>query len=564
MTCEDEAVRNKYYNLIDSFYHKSEGKILESISEDANGINLQFTDGNTATPNTFVVIPKLPGSQDISFISGLQEALNGKVSTSPGKGLSDQNFSLAEKQKLSSLKNYVKPNSEEISYINGLQDALDGKVAVEAGKGLSSNDFTDVLKQRLEAFSYNDLQNTLWEIGGNPFNLKVPTIAEWQQEYATWSSQDSTGAFNSILKLTKAGRRDGSNGSISRTADWSFYWSSTAYNIDAKETLIMTPAISTGTFDDSQGHSLRLIAEGEYTQQEFIDNYQNQTLTIDGLDYGFVYNSATQKVWLDRNLGAIQVATSATDTNAYGGLFQWGRDIDGHEKRDSTTTNILATTPQPDHGKFITGDFGEWLSYIDNTFLWQGITGVNNPASDTKLIGTNGLKASYKDLKDLPNLSTSATTGDYNDLLNKPDLSAFNDLVQEGTFNDFPATGDTSKLYIALYTGYTYRWDGNSYIQLTDQTAIWGQISGSITDQEDLQNELKKVTFTIDLTEVLSTEFSASQDLIISSMTDLGSPQQEILVNDVAYTFGDLINQFDKITVNVPFKTVINLYGTYE
>ena len=35
--------------------------------------------------------------------------------------------------------------------------------------------------------------------------------------------------------------------------------------------------------------------------------------------------SATGKVWMDRNLGAGRVATSSTDTEAYGDLYQWGR-----------------------------------------------------------------------------------------------------------------------------------------------------------------------------------------------------------------------------------------------
>ena len=37
------------------------------------------------------------------------------------------------------------------------------------------------------------------------------------------------------------------------------------------------------------------------------------------------------KVWLDRNLGATQVALSSTDADAYGSLFQWGRPADGHQ-----------------------------------------------------------------------------------------------------------------------------------------------------------------------------------------------------------------------------------------
>jgi len=43
------------------------------------------------------------------------------------------------------------------------------------------------------------------------------------------------------------------------------------------------------------------------------------------------------KIWLDRNLGATQVATSATDWLAYGSLFQWGRAADGHQLINHTT-----------------------------------------------------------------------------------------------------------------------------------------------------------------------------------------------------------------------------------
>ena len=38
--------------------------------------------------------------------------------------------------------------------------------------------------------------------------------------------------------------------------------------------------------------------------------------------------SANGKVWMDQNLGASRVATSSTDTSAYGDLYQWGRAAD--------------------------------------------------------------------------------------------------------------------------------------------------------------------------------------------------------------------------------------------
>jgi hypothetical protein len=43
-----------------------------------------------------------------------------------------------------------------------------------------------------------------------------------------------------------------------------------------------------------------------------------------------VTNPTTGKIWMDRNLGASQVATSSTHANSYGDLYQWGRRADGH------------------------------------------------------------------------------------------------------------------------------------------------------------------------------------------------------------------------------------------
>jgi hypothetical protein len=93
-----------------------------------------------------------------------------------------------------------------------------------------------------------------------------------------------------------------------------------------------------------------------------------------------VTNPATGKIWMDRNLGASQVATSSTDTNAYGDLYQWGRRSDGHQCRNSPNTITLSSTDQPAHGSFIlvSNPPYDWRS-PQNDYLWQGVNGVNNP-----------------------------------------------------------------------------------------------------------------------------------------------------------------------------------------
>ena len=93
-----------------------------------------------------------------------------------------------------------------------------------------------------------------------------------------------------------------------------------------------------------------------------------------------VTNPTTGKIWMDRNLGASRVAISSTDNLAYGDLYQWGRRSDGHQCRNSSTTSTLSSLDQPAHGNFIligTGNF-DWRS-PQNSNLWQGVNGVNNP-----------------------------------------------------------------------------------------------------------------------------------------------------------------------------------------
>jgi uncharacterized protein (TIGR02145 family) len=100
--------------------------------------------------------------------------------------------------------------------------------------------------------------------------------------------------------------------------------------------------------------------------------------------YGTV-TTRTGKIWLDRNLGASRVATSATDAQAYGDYFQWGRPADGHEKMQISGTNadfttVKSSTSVPANSKFIKSTDGsnDWLVNPDNT-LWSGDNPANNP-----------------------------------------------------------------------------------------------------------------------------------------------------------------------------------------
>ena len=103
-----------------------------------------------------------------------------------------------------------------------------------------------------------------------------------------------------------------------------------------------------------------------------------------------VYNTTTRQIWMDRNLGATRVATSSTDFNAYGSLFQWGRAADGHQlitwASATAGTVVHGTTSGPYNGDthpnafFITAASSpfDWRTGQNNN-LWQGVNNINNP-----------------------------------------------------------------------------------------------------------------------------------------------------------------------------------------
>ena len=88
-----------------------------------------------------------------------------------------------------------------------------------------------------------------------------------------------------------------------------------------------------------------------------------------------------------------------------------------------------------------------------------------------------------------PGLGAVVYNNDYNSLSNKPDLSLKADLVggkipssqlpsyvddvlEFANLASFPATGESGKIYIALDTNLTYRWEGSSYVVMSSSLAL--------------------------------------------------------------------------------------------
>lgn len=116
------------------------------------------------------------------------------------------------------------------------------------------------------------------------------------------------------------------------------------------------------------------------------------------------------------------------------------------------------------------------LGNVDNT------SDVNKPVSAATQTALNAkINTSEK------GVAGGVATLDSNGLVPALQLPSYvDDVLEYNTLSLFPATGETGKIYIAKDTGKTYRWTGTVYTELTDATAVWGQVSGVLANQADL------------------------------------------------------------------------------
>jgi hypothetical protein len=93
--------------------------------------------------------------------------------------------------------------------------------------------------------------------------------------------------------------------------------------------------------------------------------------------------------------------------------------------------------------------------------------------------------------------------------------SYVDDVVEVANFAALPATGETGKIYITLDNNKVYRWTGSIYVEIAANNAVWGAITGTLSNQTDLQNALNAKQNAITLT---TTGTSGASTLVGSTL----------------------------------------------
>lgn len=246
--------------------------------------------------------------------------------------------------------------------------------------------------------------------------------SEFNDNLNLWNVSNGTN-FAAMFRLNLAFNKDIGDWDTLSVTDMSFMFDqATAFNQDLSGWCVTNITVAPANFDTgATAWTLPKPVWGTCPGAAFSGGF------FDGVYYNLVTSPTTGRTWLDRNLGASQIATSPTDSNSYGWYFQWGRKADGHQLQTSTSTfgtQTRATDPEVTTNQIYwsLGSPYDWDA-TQNTTRWQ-VGGINNPCPPgfrlptiEELLAEAAAWSSYNDafngfLK-LPTAGTRADAGNF-------------------------------------------------------------------------------------------------------------------------------------------------------
>jgi hypothetical protein len=147
-----------------------------------------------------------------------------------------------------------------------------------------------------------------------------------------------------------------------------------------------------------------------------------------------------------------------------------------------------------------------------------------------------------------------------NALFNKADLvdgkvpayqlpSFVDDVIEVANFAALPTVGEIGKIYVTLDNNKIYRWSGSIYIEIASNQAIWGSITGTLSNQTDLVNALNTKQNTL---------VSGTNIKTLEGQSLLGSGNIDLSKSDVGLGNVDNTSDLNK-PVSTATQTALNL-----
>ena len=238
-----------------------------------------------------------------------QAALDNKVDKETGKGLSTNDYTTAEKNKLAGIEagaqvntvTGVKGNSESTYRVGNVnitkaniglgnvdntsdankpistatQTALDNKVDKESGKGLSANDFTDTLKNKLDGIESGAQVNTVTSVAG-----RTGAVTLSKTDVGLGNVDNTSDLAKPISTATQAALDGKVNTTdVASTSDLGLVMpDGTTITIDSDGTIHAVGGGGTGTTSDT-------IMDLLWTNPSPSANFAAQTISLDLSDY---------------------------------------------------------------------------------------------------------------------------------------------------------------------------------------------------------------------------------------------------------------------------------------
>jgi len=189
------------------------------------------------------------------------------------------------------------------------------------------------------------------------------------------------------------------------------------------------------------------------------NKYLNFGSTVGSSGYGFRDNAGTIQFkhsggsWADIGTGGV------------GGGITTEQAVDAVMTQINAGTHTGITITYDDAGNAIA------FALSDEVYTTAEQTKLGH-ISVTQAVNLDTMESDIAGKADSSSLATVATSGDYTDLSNTPDLSVYDNFEAQADSASFPATGSADVLYLETSTGLIYRWNGSGYSVVSAQLAL--------------------------------------------------------------------------------------------